>query len=291
MAVPSSLERIEPLPPIALDLLNRIPLGPGDNPWSEDGVQCEPALFKEIIQVVIKSGRSALPGASPDESIMGRVSPADLTEIAITISVHDYLRRAFNVPEDRGYWHYILACAVCCTELAAPAKENSLLAYAAGLLHDIGRLALIQAYPERYANLLSLTDKMFATEQPLDILHYERMLFGLDHFATAEWLADLWKLPPWLRPIVGKFDNQASKGYQNLVATVRSGTRLAHSLGFGYLQAAPRTNVDAILSKLPGPASHWAALDIRRYGEEYMRSKIQSRLKWYAILSAPNAST
>jgi hypothetical protein len=283
MDVPSSLQRIEPLPPIAVELLNGIPLHAGDNPWSEGGLHCEPRLLQEIIQVVIKSGRAA--GEESGESIVGRVSPADLTEIAITISVHDYLQRAFDVPEDRGYWRYIVACAVCCAELSTHVKEDSLLAYAAGLFHDIGRLALIQAFPERYANLLTLTDTMFASEQEFDILHYERMLFGLDHFATAEWLVDVWKLPPWLRPIVGKFDDRTAKGYENLVATVRAGTRLAHSLGFGYLQAAPRTDVAEILSKLPGTAGQWKALDMWKYGEEHIRSKVQSRLNWYAILS------
>jgi len=283
MDVPSSLERLEPLPQIAVELLNGIPLHPGDNPWSERALRCEPRLLKEIIQVVIKSGRAA--GEEPDESIVGRVSPAALTEIAITISVHDYLQRAFNVPEDRGYWRYIVACAVCCAELSAHVKEDNLLAYVAGLFHDIGRLALIQAYPERYANLMALTDKMFTSEQEFDILHYERMLFGLDHFATADWLVDAWNLPPWLRPIAGKFNDPASKGYEKLVATVRAGTGLAHSLGFGYLQAAPRAEVAEILSKLPGAPGQWKVLDMWKYGEEHIRSKVQSRLNWYAILS------
>jgi hypothetical protein len=138
---------------------------------------------------------------------------------------------------------------------------------------------------------LALTDTMFANDQPFDILHYEQMLFGFNHFATASWVAEVWNLPHWLRPVVGKFDDKTSAEYGNLVATVRAGTRLAHSIGFGYLQAAPRTEVGVILKQLPGALGYWKALDIWKYGEEHMRSKIQSRLDWYAHLSAPRTST
>ena len=290
MVVPSTITRIEPLAPIAIEVLNRIPLRAGGDPSLADTLQLEPALWRKVTQVAMKAGHDVNPDESNDEPIIERISPANLAEIAITISVHDYLQSALNMAEANGYWRYILACADCCSELAGPAKVDSLLAYAAGLLHDIGRLALIQAYPERYANLLALTDTMFATEQPFDILHYEQMLFGFNHFATATWLAHVWKLPPWLRPVVGKFDSKAPEGVPSLVATVRAGTRLAHSLGFGYLQAAPRTEVEAILKQLPGALGHWKTLDVWKYGEEHMRSKIRSRMNWYSTLSGP-AST
>jgi HDOD domain len=290
MIVPSTIRRIEPVAPIAIELLNRIPLPAGDGLSLEDALQREPALRMKINEVAMRAGRYAAAG-SDEESVIGRISPADLVEFAITISVHDYLRAALTVAEANGYWRYIVACADCCAELAVPAKVDSLLAYASGLLHDIGRLALIQAYPERYANLLALTDTMFAADQPFDILHYEQMLFGFNHFATATWVAEVWNLPPWLRPVVGKFDDQTSADFGNLVATVRAGTRLAHSIGFGYLQAAPRTDVGVILRQLPGALGYWKALDFWKYGEEHMRSKIQARLNWYAHLSAPRAST
>jgi hypothetical protein len=295
MVVPSTIKRIEPLVPIAMELLNRIPLRADDSRSIEDALQQEPALWTKITQVAVRAGRCAAgesaTGESNGESLSGRISPADLAEFAITISVHDYLQSALNVAEANAYWRYILACADCCAELATPAKVDALLAYTAGLLHDIGRLALIQAYPERYANLLALADTMFATDQSFDILHYEQMLFGFNHFATAAWLAEVWHLPYWLLPIVGKFDNQAPQGNQNLVATVRAGARLAHSLGFGYLQAAPRTDIGAILRQLPGALGYWKTLDVWKYGEEYMRSKVKSRLDWYAVVSGPVAGT
>jgi HD-like signal output (HDOD) protein len=243
-------------------------------------------LTREIARVAIDSERCNAEEALDEESVIARLAPADLAKVAITIAIHDYLQDAFNLPEDRGYWAYTLACALCCAELSEPGKLDPLLAYAAGMLHDVGRLALIQAYPEKYANLLTLTNRMFANDQSFDLLSYERMLFGLDHFATAAWLAVAWRLPVWLRPIVGKFDEGASVEHRKLIETVRAGTRLAHSLGFGFLKAAPRMEVRTIINQLPGARERWKSLDAWQLAEEHLRLKIQTRLMWYGVLSS-----
>jgi len=284
--VPSSIEQIAPFPSIALELLRTIPVKQNCNPG--DLARREPGLRNDIIRVAIAADRCTVEEAAADEeSVFDRVGVVELGEIAITIPIHDYMRRAFNLSEGRRYWGYTLACAICCAELSEFGNVDVLVAYAAGLLHDLGRLALIQAYPEKYANLLTLTNRMFANEQSFDLLNYERMLFGLDYFATAIWFAEAWRLPGWLRSVVGKFDDQAPDEHRKLVATVRAGTRLAHSLGFGFLQAAPRTEIRAIFKQLPGARERWANLDAWKYSEQHLRAKIQLRSNWYSALSTP----
>jgi hypothetical protein len=209
------------------------------------------------------------------------IPATDLAEMALSVFVRQYMQRAFDVTEDVRYWRYTLACAFTCQELMSADKVTRLRAYAAGLLHDIGRLALIAAYPEKYANLLTLTNSMFESGRPFNISEYERLLFGLDRFATGDWLAGTWKLPAWLLPVVGKFNNQPTAPDRLLIAVVRAGTQLAHSLGFGYLEAAPRMSVREILSKLPSALPHWEALDLWDLGEEAWRGEIESRLSWY----------
>lgn len=283
MTVPTSIERIAPFPPIVLDLLNAIPLREDSN--LVELIRNQPGLSKEIARVAQEAEKCTPEEAADEESVIARLNPADLAKIAITIAIHDYLRVTFSLPEDRRYWGYTLACALCCAELAEPGKMDPLLAYSAGMLHDVGRLALIQAYPEKYANLLTLTNRMFANDQEFDLLSYERMLFGLDHFATALWLAEAWRLPSWLRPIVGKFDERASAEHRKLVETVRAGTRLAHSLGFGFLIAAPRTDIRSIVNQLPSARERWKSLDAWNSAEQHLRVKVQTRLMWYAVLS------
>jgi HD-like signal output (HDOD) protein len=278
VAVPISIERLAPLPHTAVEILNRIPALENAQENAQSGhlhalLEPDAALLGEIVSIANRSGLAA--------DSVEQIPAADLAQIALSVLVRHYMQRAFDVGEGRRYWRYTLACAFTCRELQSVGSVAGLHAYAAGLLHDIGRLALIAAYPEKYANLLTLTNSMFESGRPFNISEYERMLFGLDRFATGDWLADAWKLPRWLRPVVGNFNKQSTAPDRRLIEIVRAGTQLAHSLGFGYLTAAPRLSVPEILSKLPSALPQWKALDYWNLGEEAWRAKIESQLSWY----------
>jgi hypothetical protein len=282
MPIPTSIQRLEPLPVMAVELLNRLSSQPVEHTSLLHLLEPQPQLLDEISQVALQVERDP-GGDEPDaRSLLEQIAPVRLAEIAITVLVGKYLRRAIVDADDYRYWRYILACGSCCEQVAHPRHENVALAYTAGLFHDIGRMVLIAAYPDRYANLLRLTDRMFATQEPFDILEYERLLFGLDHFETGMWVAEAWKLPPWLRAIVGKFNEQPKGDHAQLVATVRAGASLAHSLGFGYLNSAPRGSVRKILGRFADAEKYWTILGSWDYAEENMRGKVRLCLSWYS---------
>lgn len=274
MTIPISIERITPLPPIAIEILNRIPeLENAQDTGLHALLEHEAWLLTAILSIANQRGNQV--------QTIEQIPTSDLAEMALSLVVRQYMQNAFDVSEDRRYWRYTLACACACQELIAFESVSGLRAYAAGLLHDIGRLALIAAYPEKYANLLTLTNTMFESGRDFNVSEYERMLFGLDRFATGDWLAAKWKLPAWLYPVVGKFNNQPTSLDRRLIEIVRGGTQLAHSLGFGYLRAAPRLSVRQILKDFPAALHHWEALNQWNLGVEAWRASIESRLSWY----------
>ena len=281
--VPHSIQRIEPLPGTALALLNRIPPRPGEVEQLKILFNQEPLLVHAIGQVAIASGKFDAGEPAVFGALLQKIGAAELMGIAITLLVRGYLQRALSVAEDERYWRYTLACAVCCEEIAQPGEDNRLIAYVAGLLHDIGRLALIAAYPDKYGNLMTLIDRMFRENPFFDLLAHEKMLFGMDHFATGSWLAEKWELPPWLRAITGKFNEASSGEYRPLVVNIRSGTRLAHSLGFGYLESAPRAEIRDILGQVPAAWERWQSMNQWKLGQEHMRGKIEEKLNLYAL--------
>jgi hypothetical protein len=280
--VPQSIQRIEPFSGCALAMLNSIPARPGKVEHLKILFDEEPLLLNAAGQIAAASGKYDAGDPVVFATLIQKIGAAELMEIALTLLVRGYLQSALTVAEDRRYWRYTLACAVCCEEIALPGEDHRLIAYVAGLLHDIGRLALIAAYPDKYGNLMTLIDRMFHDNPFFDLLSHERMLFGMDHFATGSWLAEKWGLPPWLRAITGKFDEAASGDYSPLVINIRSGTRLAHSLGFGYLKSAPRAEIRDILKQVPAAWDRWQSLDQWKLGQEHMRGKIEARLKLYA---------
>jgi HDOD domain len=288
IAPPGSIKRLEPFPSFAIELLKRIGSASSKTPFVLPTLPADrPHFMEDLLRVARESARGSGEPALNMESLTDPSAAPRVAEIAITLVVRDYLRRAFMESEDYRYWRYTLACAVCSEQVALPLGEDPLIAYTAGLLHDIGRLAVIAAYPTQYSNLLTLTDRKFAAGEAFDMLEYERLLFGIDHFDIGTWVARAWQLPIWLRSITGRFDEKTSGQHAALVTTIRAGTRLAHSLGFGYLEAAPRTDVRVILNAFPDADKHWKVLDSWEYGEENLRGKVRARLQWYADEPVP----
>lgn len=89
----------------------------------------------------------------------------------------------------RHFWFHGLSVAVTARHLALRLGYPNLEeAYLAGLLHDIGQLALLTTVPNRYLPLF----KNFSGEHAL--MRAEQAAFGVTHAEVGAWLAERWKL-------------------------------------------------------------------------------------------------
>jgi putative nucleotidyltransferase with HDIG domain len=80
-----------------------------------------------------------------------------------------------------------------CRELAALAQARHVdpeQAYATGLLHDVGQIALANADAAAYGEVLDASGGDEAI-----LLEVEREAFGLDHAAYGAWILRQWRLP------------------------------------------------------------------------------------------------
>jgi HD-like signal output (HDOD) protein/C4-dicarboxylate-specific signal transduction histidine kinase len=89
----------------------------------------------------------------------------------------------------RPFWKHSLGVAVLARMLAErqPGGPGPDDAYLGGLLHDVGRLALLAAVPERYSALFSMADEAGLAEQ-------EQRSLGLTHAEAGAWLMERWHL-------------------------------------------------------------------------------------------------
>lgn len=88
-------------------------------------------------------------------------------------------------------WNHSMATGVAARELASRAGYRLAgEAYAAGVLHDIGKVVLRQSFPERFEGVVAL-----ARDQRLSIAEAERGVLGSDHAEVGGWLAERWGLP------------------------------------------------------------------------------------------------
>jgi putative nucleotidyltransferase with HDIG domain len=89
----------------------------------------------------------------------------------------------------RYFWYHSLLVAVMARRLAAhQGYANGDEAYLAGLLHDVGQLALLTLDPERYLPLLRDFDGDLA------LMRQEQALFEVNHAEVGAWMAQRWKL-------------------------------------------------------------------------------------------------
>lgn len=169
--------------------------------------------------------------------------------IAMTIGLRSYLTDSLRMPALLACWRHSLACAIACEDLAYACRMERDAAYLAGLLHDIGRLAISVVEPVAYAELIHEAD-----EGPVDALSRERELFGLDHCQAGKWLAQQWKIPAHFAEVAERHHLPLQPGKIDILAIVQLGCRLADILGFAAVRPARPVRFEEILDQLPQTA-------------------------------------
>ena len=87
-------------------------------------------------------------------------------------------------------FRHSIAVAICASAIGQSNKLNPNLLFLTGILHDIGKLALMATYPTEYAEVQSLR----ASGELLTI-EAEEQVFGFDHAVIGAALCRHWHLP------------------------------------------------------------------------------------------------
>ena len=173
--------------------------------------------------------------------------------LAVTVGLRAYVKSAVKAPVLRRCWTHSVATAILSQELATACFMKGDEAYTAGLLHDIGRLGLLAAYPVEYANVLNV-----AMDYSFDVLHCEKELFDVDHCEAGAWLAEQWKLPAELGDIAAHHHKQppapGAKDKPNLLTIVELGCRMADALDFSVIKIRECWPLEQLLEYLPEAA-------------------------------------
>lgn len=90
----------------------------------------------------------------------------------------------------RNIWRHGAAVGAIARVLARNQKVSSETAYTAGLLHDIGRIALQACFPAEYKLAL-----MRCNDTDIFLREAETAVFGMDHCAVGAELIRVWQLP------------------------------------------------------------------------------------------------
>ncbi len=122
-----------------------------------------------------------------------------------------------------AFWDHLLATGLIAVA-AAPPGEGRAAAFTAGMLHDIGRLAMAAVAPAEYHRVVALA------HQGVPTMEAEREVFGTDHLETGLVAAGSWSLPAELTAAITSHHGPCE---EPTVAAVVAGRRIAALLGYG----------------------------------------------------------
>lgn len=242
---PWALKSLPPFPAVALQLLSLLDDEEAPMKKIVDLLRIDPALSAEILRV----SNSALYGLSRRVDNISHAIVILGTEavkrLALTVALGRFSHSFLRNQSLRICWDHSVACALIAEEIAVATGGAKDRAYTGGLLHDVGRLALLTCYPVEYGNLI-----VVARENEFDELECERQLFDIDHCAAGEWLGHHWNLPDDIVEAISKHHCAEVNG-NSLLSIVTAANAVADAIGFNVLDMPPERTVAEIMAGLP----------------------------------------
>jgi putative nucleotidyltransferase with HDIG domain len=249
----NALSKIPPFPPIAVRLLQV--LRDDGTPIDEiaELIRADPALSSALLRRANSPLYGFISQISSLDQALFLLGLQTAKNLAVTLATGGYAAFGRSAPERQRCWRHTLACALLAEEVARASSLPADQAYTAGLLHDIGRLGLLVAFPKEYAALLKSADEVGNTQDSAFLLDREREVFELDHCEAGRRLAEQWGLPDELAAAAGRHHDRAY-GEFNLLALVQLSCKLADTLGFHVIHEQQPVPFEKIRDSLPEAA-------------------------------------
>lgn len=243
-AICTDLRNVPPIPAIAAKLLTLL----SDENVSTHAVAellgSDTALTARLLHEA-NSARYGRPGSRRE--VRGSIDLVGLDRTRQLVVLHataGYVGSPSNL-ELYCCWRHSLATAVMADRIAEASGSFTKIAFTAGILHDIGRLGLMMAFPRHYMEAVR-----GGNGRSLDLLDFERAEFGMDHAEAGRFLAETWNLPLEFRVVAER--HHATAGAElDLLRIVHGACQLADMLGFGVVPPPAESDVRRVLDGLP----------------------------------------
>ncbi len=136
--------------------------------------------------------------------------------IALSVSVFSPPKgQAAEVEMFRQFYFHSLGVAILSREIAMKiGYSNAEEAFVGGLLHDLGKLHIMQHYPQISLEIGALVDR------GEDVIDAERKYFDVDHAELGSIIANRWRLPETLQRTVCRHHHLSDPGSDRLTKIV-----------------------------------------------------------------------
>lgn len=222
-------ERLCKLPvfrPVTVQLLAALANEDADVDRVTELLNSDPAFSAEILTVANSSLYARLNRIDTVHRAVMVLGLERTRSLAVTVALHGMVRGIKSKGAGQDSWRHSRAVAIASAWLAPFYKIHPEQAYTAGLMHDIGRLGMLSAYPE-YPSLLAN-----AVGSNQDLLDQEQNSFSVNHCEAGLWLARIWGLPEEFRDTASQHHAPVTGEIGDRTELVRMACLFAQSLGY-----------------------------------------------------------
>lgn len=223
----TELSRLPSLSAVRTELLRCLTQDDVDLPKVIRLVATDPVIAAKVLRIA-NSSFFGLP--SQVDSLLQAVTLlgfSGLQSVALASAVMDTFKSDPETAwfDHHEFWCHSIATAACAELLADRMGVNGSLAFTAGLLHDLGRLAMVTCYPQacRVAFDHRLSHQLPWREAELHAL-------GFDHCQAGGLLAEHWHLPLSIGQSMALHHDARHAATGTLAQLVHVADALAHAL-------------------------------------------------------------
>jgi HD-like signal output (HDOD) protein len=222
----SGIKSLPPFPAVACKLLSLMSNDDANFRAVSELLTTDTALSGQVLRVA----NSALFGFRQEvKSILQAlclVGANRVRDVVVTVALRNYIGRD-DAEALRTCWRHNLATALWGETLSRWYKLDGPMSYTAGLLHDLGRIALLMLLPTDYASFMDNS----ATSD-MDCRTAERELFDFDHCQIGHYLSRLWNFQPVFTDIIGHHHDELTSETPRSRALAQAACAAASMSGF-----------------------------------------------------------
>ena len=215
-------------------------------------VKMDPSFSAELLRFAnsaLFGARQSVSGLTQAIMVLGTDRVKTMASFVV---LNRMVRYSVKIQALRKVWIHSLATALIAQEAAARMRVDSDTGYTAGLLHNLGTLGLMSAYPGEYSRMLEVSNDF-----GFDLLKTERDLFDIDHCAAGAYLAQDWEFPDELAAAIAVHHDEPILDRIGLDSLIQVSWRLADALGFAAFSPAKKWTFEELIPYLPYSGSSW----------------------------------
>jgi putative nucleotidyltransferase with HDIG domain len=191
-----------------------------------------------------------------------------IKSMATFVAVNNMVRSSVHAPALRKVWVHSVVTAIVAEQAARISRLDSEFAYTAGLLHNLGILGLMSAYPDEYCRMLDVF-----TDFGFELLQTERDLFDIDHCEAGAYLARDWSFPHKLAVAIAAHHDEPVSGELSIDNVVKVSWRLADTLGYAAFPPAKDWAFEDLIAYFPPAPNSWLV-----QSPESAKAELETRL-------------